>query len=354
MAPQDKRIAQMLREAGSPVLLVVNKTEGMREEVVTAEFHELAIGSPHAISAEHGEGVRQLIEDALAPFPVQKDAEEEPDHPRVAIIGRPNVGKSTLVNRLLGEERVIAFDQPGTTRDAIEVELDWEGQRYTLIDTAGIRRKGKVFEAVEKFSVIKTLQAIERAHVVILSSTPERHAEQSAPRLYIVMPRSLVSRINNVHSIAPRSARRKKDPSKLNPRLRALSDLARMAPASIRVQGRRIARGGMANNPRPSSRARAAASSSSQRRSPGASAEDAYAPQGGSSRPCGYHGSAWRVKLRKAFFEKRFRKTSSSSAPPAIELRSSKNPFEGKHKPLTEKQDSMRRRRKIISKRRYG
>src|SRR5687768_4038050 len=168
LSPQDKRIAQQLREASSRVYLVVNKAEGMSESLVTAEFHELALGEPRAISAEHGEGVRQLVEDALAEFPVEPADEEVPEHPRVAIVGRPNVGKSTLVNRLLGEERVIAFDQPGTTRDAIEVELDWEGRRYTLVDTAGIRRRGKVFEAVEKFSVVKTLQAIERAHVVVL------------------------------------------------------------------------------------------------------------------------------------------------------------------------------------------
>src|SRR5215831_18021814 len=168
LSPQDKRIAQQLREARAPVILAVNKTEGMREEVVTAEFHELALGEPRAISAEHGEGVRSLVEDALAPFPEEDDETGTSDHPRVAIVGRPNVGKSTLVNRLLGEERVIAFDQPGTTRDAIEVELEREGKRYTLIDTAGIRRKGKVFESVEKFSVVKTLQAIERANVVVL------------------------------------------------------------------------------------------------------------------------------------------------------------------------------------------
>src|SRR5688572_9110350 len=169
LTPQDRRIAQQLREAANAqVFLAVNKTEGMRQEMVTAEFHELALGDPYAISAEHGEGVRDLIELALAKFPPDEKEEEVPDHPRVAIVGRPNVGKSTLVNRLLGEERVIAFDQPGTTRDAIEVEMNMDGRRYTLVDTAGIRRKGKVFEAVEKFSVVKTLQAIERANVVIL------------------------------------------------------------------------------------------------------------------------------------------------------------------------------------------
>ena len=169
LTPQDKRIANLLRSRGAPVWLAVNKTEGMQEALVTAEFHELALGTPHAISAEHGEGVRQLVKDALAPFPVEKeDADAEPDHPRVAIVGRPNVGKSTLVNRVLGEERVIAFDQPGTTRDAIEVEATWQGRPYTIIDTAGLRRRGKVWESVEKFSVVKTLQAIERANVVVL------------------------------------------------------------------------------------------------------------------------------------------------------------------------------------------
>ena len=168
LSPQDKRIAQQLRESGAPVVLVVNKTEGMRLEMVTAEFHELGLGMPSAISAEHGEGVRSLIDDALAPFPVEPAEEQAPDHPRVAIVGRPNVGKSTLVNRILGEERMIAFDQPGTTRDSIEVPFERDGRRYTLIDTAGLRRRGQVFEALEKFSVIKTLQSVDQANVVVL------------------------------------------------------------------------------------------------------------------------------------------------------------------------------------------
>ncbi len=168
LTPQDQIIADGLRKSGRPVFLAVNKAEGMRREVVAAEFHELALGEPLVISGAHGEGVRELVELALADFPDMGDGEDEDDHPKVAIVGRPNVGKSTLVNRLLGEERVIAFDQPGTTRDSIYMDLERDGKRYTLIDTAGVRKKGKVFEAIEKFSVIKTLQAIEDANVVVL------------------------------------------------------------------------------------------------------------------------------------------------------------------------------------------
>lgn len=164
---QDKVIADRLRMSGRPVHLVVNKTEGMRREVVTAEFYELALGEPMAISASHGEGVPELVEIALEHIPDATE-EVEDDHPKIALIGRPNVGKSTLVNSFLGEERVIAFDQPGTTRDSIYIDFERNNKKYTLIDTAGVRRRGKVFEAIEKFSVIKTLQAIEDANVVVL------------------------------------------------------------------------------------------------------------------------------------------------------------------------------------------
>jgi len=170
ITPQDKVIADRLRKCHCPVLLVVNKTEGMQRAVVSAEFHELGLGDPLSISSAHGEGVRDLVELALESFP-----EPEPEEitnsertPKVAIIGRPNVGKSTLVNALLGEERVIAFDEPGTTRDSIHIDLEHNGKHYTIIDTAGVRKRGKVFEAIEKFSVVKTMQAIEEANVAIL------------------------------------------------------------------------------------------------------------------------------------------------------------------------------------------
>jgi GTPase len=168
LAPQDKVIADLLRRSGRPVHLVVNKAEGMDRAVVAAEFYELGCGEPRVISGAHGDGVRELLEFALAPFTAEDESAEVQPGPRVAIAGRPNVGKSTLINALLGEERVIAFDMPGTTRDAIEVPFERNGRHYTLIDTAGLRRKGRVFEAIEKFSVIKTLQAVEEANVVVL------------------------------------------------------------------------------------------------------------------------------------------------------------------------------------------
>lgn len=169
LTPQDKIIADRLRRVDCPVLLAVNKTEGMNRAVVSAEFHELGLGDPLSVSGAHGEGVRDLIELALESFSYEKpELEESSTTPKVAIVGRPNVGKSTLVNALLGEERVIAFDEAGTTRDSIYIDLERAGKHYTLIDTAGVRKRGRVFEAIEKFSVIKTIQAVEDANVVIL------------------------------------------------------------------------------------------------------------------------------------------------------------------------------------------
>jgi len=171
LTPQDRRIAEQLRASHARVVLAVNKVEGMNPDIAVAEFHEFGLGNPHAISAAHGEGIAALLDAALAAIPGQDaaDADEEGEGvPRIAIVGRPNVGKSTLVNALLGEERMIAFDEPGTTRDPIRVRFRHDDRDYILIDTAGLRRRGKVFESVEKFSVVKTLQAIDSANVVVL------------------------------------------------------------------------------------------------------------------------------------------------------------------------------------------
>jgi len=369
LAPQDKRIAQQLREARAPVFLAVNKTEGMREEVVTAEFHELALGHPHAISAEHGEGVRQLIEDALAPFEPEPEEPPPADHPRVAIVGRPNVGKSTLVNRLLGEERVIAFDQPGTTRDAIEVELEHHGRRYTLIDTAGIRRKGKVFEAVEKFSVVKTLQAIERCNVAILMVDAESGITEQDAHIggYILEAgRALVVAVNKWDAIDTDQRGEVKDT--LERKLQFL-DFAAFTHVSARhgtgirpllaaVDAAFAASMAKLSTPRLT---RALQAAVEQQQPPMAGRfrpKMRYAHQGGSNPPIVViHGSGLDgVKdPYTRYLENSFRKAVKLvGTPMRIELRSSANPFEGRKKPLTEKQDAQRRRRKIISKRRYG
>ncbi|MBQ1766683.1 MAG: ribosome biogenesis GTPase Der, partial [Aquincola sp.] len=172
LSGQDADIARYLRAANKRVFIAINKAEGMAESPMLAEFFELGMGEPHPISAAHGQGIRSLVEAVLDSFTWPEDEDEAADGEdrpiRLAVAGRPNVGKSTLINTWLGEERLIAFDMPGTTRDAIHVPFERNGKRFELIDTAGLRRKGKVFEAIEKFSVVKTLQAIDHANVVVL------------------------------------------------------------------------------------------------------------------------------------------------------------------------------------------
>jgi GTP-binding protein len=172
ISAQDHDIANYLRKLGKPTVLTANKAEGMTEGVQLSEFFELGLGEVLGVSASHGQGMRTLVDMALEPLNLPDPEEEaEPQDPsviRLAVAGRPNVGKSTLINTWLGEERLVAFDLPGTTRDTISVPFERAGQKFELIDTAGLRRKGKVFEAIEKFSVVKTLQAIENANVVLL------------------------------------------------------------------------------------------------------------------------------------------------------------------------------------------
>ena len=172
ISAQDHEIARYLRRLGKVCVLVANKAEGMKDGTQLSEFFELGLGEVHAVSAAHGQGIGDLLdlalEQHLLPDPDLAQDEHQNGAIKLAVAGRPNVGKSTLINTWLGEERLVAFDQPGTTRDAITVPFERHGQRFELIDTAGLRRRGKVFEAIEKFSVVKTLQAIESANVVLL------------------------------------------------------------------------------------------------------------------------------------------------------------------------------------------
>jgi GTP-binding protein len=172
LTPVDEQLVRLLRQREKPWHLVVNKIDGRDQDIATSDFFALGAPEMHAIAASQGRGIRRMLESVLAPFPdarIEEDAESaRDDRPRVAIVGRPNVGKSTLVNRILGEERVVVFDQPGTTRDSVYIDFERNGEPYTLIDTAGIRRRKNVRETVEKFSIVKTLKAIDDANVVLL------------------------------------------------------------------------------------------------------------------------------------------------------------------------------------------
>ncbi|MBA53590.1 MAG: ribosome biogenesis GTPase Der [Pseudomonadales bacterium] len=200
----DEMLAQILRARQKPVMLVVNKIDGQNQDVVVADFYSLGLGDPLAIAAAHGRGVLQLIDHVFEELPeslqLSAEAQEEVDKGiKMAIVGRPNVGKSTLVNRMLGEDRVVVFDMPGTTRDSVYIPYERHGQRYTIIDTAGVRKRGRVNEAVEKFSVIKTLQAVEDANVVVMVlDARENIVEQDLHLLGFVLEtgRSLVIAIN--------------------------------------------------------------------------------------------------------------------------------------------------------------
>ena len=193
LTPSDRFVAEVIRRSGKPVVLAVNKSEGRDDEIAVAEFHALGLGEPRAVSAAHGQGIGELVEAALEgvePAPEDEATEAPRGEIRVCVVGRPNVGKSTLINRLAGEERLIAFDEPGTTRDTILVPFERDGRQFVLVDTAGVRRRARIDDAVEKFSVIKTLQAIEEAHVVIgVLDAREEVAEQDATLLGIVAER---------------------------------------------------------------------------------------------------------------------------------------------------------------------
>ena len=198
----DDFIIEHLRKTQKPVSLVVNKVDGLDQDQVLGDFYGLGIPDMHAVAATQGRGVQKLLESMFARFPVSEElqvVDEKPGSIRIAVAGRPNVGKSTLVNRMLGEDRVVVYDQPGTTRDSIYVPFERHGKHYTLIDTAGIRKRGKTTELVEKFSVVKSLQAIQDAHVVILLlDAREGIVEQDLHLLGYVLEtgRSLVIALN--------------------------------------------------------------------------------------------------------------------------------------------------------------
>jgi len=205
--PGDVEIAGQLRRRNKPVTLVVNKIDGVNPDVASADFHSLGMGDPLEISAAHNRGIQALLESMLSQTP-ENDADQDNAQQgiRIAVVGKPNVGKSTLINRILGEERVLAYDMPGTTRDSIFIPFSREDQQYILIDTAGVRRRGKVDNVLEKFSVIKTLQAIEQSHVVVMVLDAQQGiSDQDAHLLGFVLDtgRALVLVVNKWDGLSP-------------------------------------------------------------------------------------------------------------------------------------------------------
>jgi len=347
LTPHDKTITDFLRKSGRPVLLVVNKAEGMKYTSVTADFYELGMGDPYVISAAHGDGVVDLVNEALDAAQAQQvEADEQPSTAskgiRIAIAGRPNVGKSTLVNTLLGEDRVIAFDMPGTTRDSIEIPFERDGKHYTLIDTAGIRRRGKVFEAVEKFSVIKTLQSISEANVVVLLLDAQQDiSDQDAHIAGFVLEsgRALVVGVNKWDGLdADRREQIKTDMErKLSflffAKFHFISALhgTGIGPMMKSVDAAYAAAMAKLSTPKLTRALIEAVEHQQPRRKGSIRPKLRYAHQGGQNPPIVVvHGNALEAidSGYKRYLEKHFRETFSLVGTPLrIELRSSKNPF---------------------------
>lgn len=347
LTPHDKTITDFLRKSGRSVMLVVNKSEGMKYTSVTAEFYELGLGDPYVISAAHGDGVVDLVEESLnlaikQHSLGQAEPEDNGKQIRIAIVGRPNVGKSTLINTLLGEERVIAFDMPGTTRDAIEIPFERDGKQYTLIDTAGIRRRGKVFEAVEKFSVIKTLQSISEANVVLLLLDAQQDiSEQDAHIAGFILEsgRALVVGVNKWDGLP--SDRRDEIKIDLDRKLNFLSFAKMHFISALRSTGisplmksiDSAYAAAMSNLTTPKlTRALIEAVEHQQPRRKGAIRPKLrYAHQGGQNPPIVViHGNALEAveDNYKRYLEKHFRETFSLIGTPLrIEFRSGKNPY---------------------------
>ncbi len=347
LTPHDKTITDFLRKSGRSVMLVVNKAEGMRYTSVAADFYELGLGDPYVISSAHGDGVTDLVDEALnIAFASRPEEEDEVDEAtkgiKIAIVGRPNVGKSTLVNSLLGEERVIAFDMPGTTRDSIEIPFERDGRQYTLIDTAGIRRRGKVFEAIEKFSVVKTLQSVSEANVVLLLLDAQQDiSEQDAHIAGFILEsgRALVVGVNKWDGLqSDRRDEIKMDiERKLNfltfAKFHFISALKSTGISPLMKSIDAAYEAAMANLSTPKlTRALIEAVEHQQPKRKGSiRPKMRYAHQGGQNPPIiVIHGNALDAigDVYKRYLEKHFRETFNLTGTPLrIEMRSGKNPF---------------------------
>jgi GTP-binding protein len=347
LTPHDKTITDFLRKSGRKVMLVVNKSEGMKYTSVTAEFYELGMGDPYVISAAHGDGVLDLVNEAVdqaSTLRPQEEAEFDPaDYGvKIALIGRPNVGKSTLINTLVGEQRVIAFDMPGTTRDSIEVPFEKGGKHYTLIDTAGIRRRGKVFEAVEKFSVVKTLQSISEANVVVLMLDAQADIAESDAHIagfILESGRALVVAVNKWDGLT--SDQRDQVKNDIDRKLDFLSFAETKFISALKGTGINhlmkaidtayAAATAKLSTPRLTRALQEAVEKQEPKRKGSTRPKMRYAHQGGQNPPIiVIHGNALDgiTEPYKRYLEKHFRDTFDLIGTPLrIELRSGKNPF---------------------------
>ena len=355
----DRHVAQVLRKMNKHVILVANKAEGLDAASAGADFHQLGLGEPQAISSAHGDGVRALMERALEGLSGPPEEAIPDEGVKVAVIGRPNVGKSTLINRLLGEERLIAFDQPGTTRDAVFVPFERDGRKYTLIDTAGVRRRARVEEAIEKFSIVKALQAVDSAHVVIgVIDAHDTVAEQDASLFGLVAERGRARLIaGNKWDNIPMD---KRDEIRAGLDLRlpfldfapvhfisalhgtGVGDLLKAANHAYAAAMRDMATPELT---------RVLETATQQHQPPlirGRRIKLRYAHQGGKNPPIiVVHGNqvehvpdAYRRYLANVF-RKNFR---LEGTPVRVEFRSDENPFKGKRNPLTPRQRRSRKR----------
>jgi len=355
----DEIIAERLRRAGKPISLVVNKSDNIEASLVLADFHVLGLGEPRAVSASHGRGVHALIEDVLEGLPPAEPIEEDERRVRIAFVGRPNVGKSTMINRLLGEERVVAFDQPGTTRDSVFIPFSDDGKDYTLIDTAGVRKRGRVSEAIEKFSVIKTLQAIEQANVVLLVLDARQGITEQDAHLaghIIDAGRALVVVINKWDGLTADQRERVK--SDMRRRLPFLDFAAWRFVSALHGSGigtlMDVADHAYANAMRDlatSALTRILEMAVREHQPPlvhGRRIKLRYAHQGGKNPPIVViHGNQTDAVPTpyKRYLTKRFRETLQLSGTPVrIEFKTSDNPYKGRRNKLTPRQRKSRKR----------
>jgi GTP-binding protein len=362
----DYEIGQRLRQLGKPMTLVVNKADHADPDILAAEFHALGLGEPLTISATQGRGVRALMERVLAEAePTETDAAAEPGGAdpgiKVAVVGRPNAGKSTLINRLLGEERVVTCDLPGTTRDSIFIPVEHRGRRYTLIDTAGVRRRAKVTEVIEKFSIIKTLQAIEACNVIIL--VLDAHAgigEQDATLAghIIESGRALVVAVNKWDGLDPdgRAAIRTQFERKLGfldfAALHRVSALHGSGVGLLLDEVDKAYGNAMRDIPTPEM-TRLLEAAVQEHQPPlvhGRRIKLRYAHQGGRNPPLIIiHGNQTEdvPETYRRYLINRFRKELDLAGTPLrIEFKSGTNPFQGRRNVLTERQIRHRRRLK--------